>query len=398
MKKEKYQLSWREYGVSVLIADLVLPIYYKVEGITIYEKPGAEGYITQKERKAEEKIGLKLCLSREKVKKLILQAEKIAGGAKRFFDDIRKINLSQKSDREIISLFNKYIKKIISIFKIYFITEPYYFGSVGKIIKKSIFRKIKDKKKAYKYFSILVASKDNKKIKSIEKELNLSDKIKNIATLTRKLGLMRINLAPYWRFGLEISDLFVKEIARRKYLAPDQVSAMRFSELRNLLLHKKEPSLEILNQRKKKFVILHQGKKMKMITGRDADKYILLVRPPILIKKIKEIKGNIANPGFVKGKVKVFRNIEGDLSKFIVKMKEKDILVTEMTRPQIMPAVKKAGAIVTDEGGINCHAAIISRELEIPCITDTKIATKVLKDGDLVEVDAEKGIVRIIKK
>jgi len=53
---------------------------------------------------------------------------------------------------------------------------------------------------------------------------------------------------------------------------------------------------------------------------------------------------------------------------------------------------------VTDEGGITCHAAIISRELKKPCIIGTKIATKVLKDGDLVEVDADKGIVKILKK
>lgn len=56
--------------------------------------------------------------------------------------------------------------------------------------------------------------------------------------------------------------------------------------------------------------------------------------------------------------------------------------------------MKKAGAIVTDEGGILFHAAVVSRELSIPCIIGTKIATQVLKDGDLVEVDAEKGIVK----
>lgn len=69
-----------------------------------------------------------------------------------------------------------------------------------------------------------------------------------------------------------------------------------------------------------------------------------------------------------------------------------------MTSPWYLPAMKKATAIVTDEGGITCHAAIVSRELKKPCIIGTKIATKVLKDGDLVEVDANKGIVRIIKQ
>ena len=59
--------------------------------------------------------------------------------------------------------------------------------------------------------------------------------------------------------------------------------------------------------------------------------------------------------------------------------------------------MKKASAIVTDEGGVTCHAAIVSRELKIPCIIGTKIATKVLKDGQLVEVNANHGWVKIIK-
>jgi pyruvate,water dikinase len=59
--------------------------------------------------------------------------------------------------------------------------------------------------------------------------------------------------------------------------------------------------------------------------------------------------------------------------------------------------MQKAAAFVTDEGGITCHAAIVARELKKPCIIATKIATKVLKDGDLVEVDANNSIIRILK-
>ncbi|NTU99308.1 hypothetical protein HGA64_04895, partial [Candidatus Falkowbacteria bacterium] len=60
-------------------------------------------------------------------------------------------------------------------------------------------------------------------------------------------------------------------------------------------------------------------------------------------------------------------------------------------------AMKKAAAFVTDEGGVTCHAAILARELKKPCIIGTKIATSVLQDGDLVEVDADNGVVRILK-
>jgi pyruvate,water dikinase len=73
-------------------------------------------------------------------------------------------------------------------------------------------------------------------------------------------------------------------------------------------------------------------------------------------------------------------------------------MVAVTTHPDYLLAMKKAIAIITDEGGVSCHAAITSRELGIPCIVGTKIATKVFKDGDLVEVDAEKGIVKILEK
>ena len=69
-----------------------------------------------------------------------------------------------------------------------------------------------------------------------------------------------------------------------------------------------------------------------------------------------------------------------------------------MTMPAFMPAMRKAIVFVTDEGGITCHAAIMARELHKPCIIGTKIATKVLNNGDEVEVDANNGVVRILSK
>lgn len=95
--------------------------------------------------------------------------------------------------------------------------------------------------------------------------------------------------------------------------------------------------------------------------------------------------------GKAKGKVKIInRRAE------IGKMQYGDILVSEMTTPEIIMAMKKAGAIITDEGGITCHAAIISRELKIPCVIGTKIATRALHDEDFVLVDANHGEVRKI--
>ena len=75
-------------------------------------------------------------------------------------------------------------------------------------------------------------------------------------------------------------------------------------------------------------------------------------------------------------------------------MRAGEILVSSETTPELMPAIKKAAAIVTEMGGLTSHASIISRELGKPCIVGTKIATQVFRDGDLVEVNATKGIVK----
>ena len=80
------------------------------------------------------------------------------------------------------------------------------------------------------------------------------------------------------------------------------------------------------------------------------------------------------------------------------KVCEGDILVTSMTTPNMFPVLVKAGAFVTDEGGITCHAAILSRELKKPCIVGTGSATLTIRDGDRVEVNAETGVVRVLAR
>ena len=109
-------------------------------------------------------------------------------------------------------------------------------------------------------------------------------------------------------------------------------------------------------------------------------------------RSVKEVKGIIAQAGAVKGIAKVVMFVE-----HLDKVKKGNIMVTYMTSPNFLPAMKLAAAFVTDEGGLTCHAAIVAREMKKPCIIGTKIATKVLKDGMTVEVDANRGIVRIIK-
>lgn len=108
-----------------------------------------------------------------------------------------------------------------------------------------------------------------------------------------------------------------------------------------------------------------------------------------------ELKGTIACKGKAKGRVRIVAVADDQSGQ---NFKEGDILVTSMTRPEFTPLMKKAAAIITDEGGVSSHAAIVSRELNKPCIIGTATATHVLNDGDEVEVDAEQGIVRVLSE
>ena len=100
------------------------------------------------------------------------------------------------------------------------------------------------------------------------------------------------------------------------------------------------------------------------------------------------VQGQGASPGIASGNVVLIRDI-----KDAGKVKEGDILVTKMTNPDMVPAMRKVAAIVTDEGGMTCHAAIVSRELGTPAVVGTKTATSVLSTGQLITVDGERGLI-----
>ena len=170
------------------------------------------------------------------------------------------------------------------------------------------------------------------------------------------------------------------------YLKPEEV-------LKSLRLNK-DYSDEI-RERKEDFMILFTGEgEASALSGKNV-KIFIKEHPNVrrIAKEVNQLKGVVAYRGTARGRVAIVKKDE-DLHH----VKRGDILVTVMTFPNFISAMEKASAFVTDEGGILCHAAIIAREMKKPCIIGTKIATKVLKDGDLVEVDANRGVVKILRK
>jgi len=237
-----------------------------------------------------------------------------------------------------------------------------------------------------------------KEIDDIKKELEIKEK--ELAESISEAETINIDelWAQFTKLVMKIRDFRKDPIARlhtvmakcAKLLYPEATK----DELVNLngleVVDDKLPNLDELRKRKNGYVMLiHPDFTFEL-------SYDQLEETKRKINHVSdfdgEIKGTIARKGKIEGVVKVILDPENNKN-----FQEGEILVTSMTRPDFVPIMKKAGAIVTNEGGVTCHAAIISREIGIPCIIGTKIATKVLNDGDVVEVDADNGIIRIIK-
>lgn len=231
----------------------------------------------------------------------------------------------------------------------------------------------------------------NKKSKNeLKNKYNFTDEITAIAELSELLIKWQDQRKQYTLTFVTLRHKLLEEIVRRINI---DLELLRYvcgpQEIKDVL--KGKLSSAILEDRKKHSVFLNEdGGVVEVLSGNDAKEFFDEVSA-LDVDDIKEIKGIVASLGNARGNVKIVKSVDD-----IKKIESGDILVAGMTRPEHVVGMKKAGAIVTDDGGITCHAAIVSRELKKPCIIGTKISTKVLKDGMKVEVDADNGVVKIL--
>lgn len=148
---------------------------------------------------------------------------------------------------------------------------------------------------------------------------------------------------------------------------------------------------DLAKERAKAWLIIERDYQTEVYSGEQAVTKMKEELGLVEYEKISEIQGVGASSGVARGPVRIVETNED-----LYKVREGDVMVSQMTRQDFVPTMKKCSAFVIDEGGITNHAAIISREFNIPCVVGTKVATKVLRDGDLVEVDADRGIVKKI--
>jgi phosphohistidine swiveling domain-containing protein len=288
-------------------------------------------------------------------------------GIKVFYD----MNNDDTDDKPVFKYFTKYPNRIELLEKKWI----KYRTQLNKLLKKP---KTKDFKKIFllmvETFSMVVITNIVGKTKSVPKivaKRAYEIRAKN-DHLTYNSNKIMFNLA---------SKLVKKDYKKYlKYMTVEEILGLN------------KINIKKIKERFNEFIFF-EG---KIYSGKELITFKSKFKIKFLNEKITEtknnLKGNIACKGITKGKVKIIFELK-DLNK----VKQGDILIATMTTPNMVPAMERCSAIVTDEGGLTCHAAIVARELGKPCIVGTKFATKIFKNNDLVIVNANKGIIKKVK-
>lgn len=304
--------------------------------------------------------------------------------AKKIAYRIKKENINAK---DIDSLLKNHLKKFGHIvvydetnnsMSLAFLRKRVKKYAENKELKKDISKSYLNFKKNKKSFEILLSKYNFNK-----KDLDLIIFSDDYAHFMELRNQFRALAAVYSK------DLF-KIIAKKMKLTIRELLCFNDYEINDALLGKKMLSRQEAKKRYEYSAVIFFGSDYLIFSGKKAKKI-----NNIITKKynLTEIKGTPTNKGIVSGKVKIVID-----NNDVKKVKQGEILVSSMTKPVFLLAMKKVSAIVTDEGGALCHAAVISRELNLPCIVGTKIATQVLKDGDYIEVNANTGLIKILAK
>jgi len=197
----------------------------------------------------------------------------------------------------------------------------------------------------------------------------------------------RLYAEPIFRNTEDFLEKFMQEVAQKNSYPKDVLLATTAVEMYDYFKKGRLPNKNLLKQRFNRSALIIEKAQQKLFVGKD-------------VAQIEKIVAGVSFEGFLRGQT-AYKGRAVGRARIVLNPKEYsgifnkgDILMTGMTRPEFLPFMKKAAGFVTDAGGILSHAAIVARELKKPCIIGTKIATKVFKDGDMVELDANRGIVK----
>lgn len=265
------------------------------------------------------------------------------------------------------------------------LSEKYFLGKIAQLLRAG---SLKAQYSKVKYKFLL-----NKKRKlTLEKKLHLSHELRSILRLSENFTLWQDSRKAGVFLANDFIFHFLEIVAHRTKVPKVELYYSIDPEIEPLLLRRKVNREELRQRRICGCAFVFTPRGYCLLRGNAYDQ----IDQELFFgsqKNVKVITGTPASPGLVRGIVHIVNSF-ADLGSF----KQGKILVTNNTTPDFVPVLKKAKAIITEQGGITTHAAVISRELRVPCIIGAKFATRVLKNGDMVEVDAYKGTIKILYK
>lgn len=323
------------------------------------------------------------------VKKVLLQTEQDD-----FYKLIQFVQGKKKfeKNKNFLELANKYLKKYAWI-------KTFFFLPINPLTIKELIRNIKQEinnNGLEEHRLQRVQNLKNKKLaKSLIKIIDSDKELMRQIKSAQKFG---------WLLSWSVENFLItaaslipwyKLIAKNLKIKYSQWTLLTYSEVLDGLKNGLKIKETELKKREISYIVLIKQGKLVIETGLVAKKLSEDINHDVGAMDIvlNHVTGQPTSPGKVQGRVKIVK-----FAKNSYNIKEGEVLVCSMTSPDYLLAMKRAVAIVTDEGGLLCHAAIISRELGKPCIVGTRNASKVLVDGDLVEVDADNGTVKILNK
>lgn len=231
------------------------------------------------------------------------------------------------------------------------------------------------------------------KMSNLENKFTLSSTDANFSKLLRIGAFVNDDVSTLLHLRSELMQNLSLELSKKLNCNVGDLDYLQISEIEDYLLNHKD-SANIIKERRNLTVLFYPQDKLTIHQGSDAESF--LDQGSFKESDVQEIsnilRGQTASLGKAKGKVVIAMN-SVEASK---KIFEGAILVAPYTAVEYVPFMEKAAAIITETGGITSHAAIVSREFNIPCVVGITNVTKILKDGQTVEVDADQGTIKIL--
>ncbi|MDP1884553.1 MAG: PEP-utilizing enzyme [Candidatus Moranbacteria bacterium] len=309
--------------------------------------------------------------------------------ARDFFEKGENLNELSVEANDII---DRHLDKYAYINRGLATSKPYSFNDIVKRlgeIKKQVDEGEKIKDMIYNASEEKVAAAYKSALERIKPK---SDFLEIIRKAKHHSYLRNRRVEAFFNADFGASFLY-SEIARRSNFNPDEIMEVTDEEMFGALEGNPLPDEKEMARRHENYAMIVRNSKTQLITDpyeikrMEKDYFVDVV-------KSEELKGRVAcMGGVIRGRAKICLD-----KKDISKVNKGDILVAQFTTPDFVVAMEKAAAIIADQGGLSSHAAIVSRELGVPCVMDTKNGTRIIHDNDLVEVDAKTGVIRIVER